>query len=39
MGQARPGKLRAGADAFAWTVKAEQARWKSVIDVNNIRAE
>jgi tripartite-type tricarboxylate transporter receptor subunit TctC len=28
-----------GADAFASTVKAEQARWKSVIDANNIRAE
>ena len=28
-----------GAEAFASTVKAEQARWKSVIDANNIRAE
>jgi len=28
-----------GAAAFAGTIEAEQARWKSVIDANNIRAE
>ncbi len=28
-----------GAEAFAKTVTAEQARWKAVIDANNIRAE
>ena len=28
-----------GAEAFAKTITAEQARWKAVIDANNIRAE